>query len=109
MFPKYSDLNTSLPNNITYPSTPQLVLISWIDAITIGGEGWIDKNKALNYAQDPLPIMFTAGFVLHEDADHFAVTNTVGPDETAQINKIPKRMIVAIQDLNYGRAEEHKT
>lgn len=98
-----------MPNNITYPTIPQLVLISWIDAVTIGGEGWLDRNKALNYAKDPLPIMVTVGFILHEDADHFAVTNTVGPDETAQVNKIPKRMIVEIQYLNYGRTEEHKT
>lgn len=110
MSQKYSDLNTSLPKNVVYPEDSYpLVMVFWIDAVTIGGEEWLDKSKAQSFSKSPLPIMVTVGFVLHEDEDHFAVTNTIGPDETAQVNKIPKRMIIEITDLKDGRTEEHKT
>lgn len=110
MSQKYSNLNTSLPKNVVYPEDSfPLVMILWIDAVTIGGEEWLDKSKAQSLSKSPLPIMVTVGFVLHEDEDHFALTNTIGPDETAQVNKIPKRMIIEISDLKDGRTEEHKT
>lgn len=79
---------------------PKLVKILWVDAYTIGGEEWLDKDKAKAYAKEPLPHMITVGFILYVDSDQVAVTNTVGPGETAQVNKIPKRMIISMDPLH---------
>ena len=78
---------------------PQLVKILWVDAYTIGGEEWLDKDKAKLYAKEPLPYMITVGFILYMDSDQVSVTNTVGPGETAQVNKIPKRMVISMETL----------
>ena len=79
---------------------PQLVKILWVDAYTIGGEEWLDKDKAKLYAKEPLPYMITVGFVLYMDSDQVSVTNTIGPGETAQVNKIPKRMVISMETLH---------
>jgi hypothetical protein len=78
---------------------PKLVKILWVDAYTIGGEEWIEKDTAKSYAKEPLPHMITVGFVLYTDNEQVALTNTIGPGETAQINKIPKRMIISIESI----------
>jgi hypothetical protein len=44
-------------------------------------------------------MMLTVGFVLHNDEEQISLTSTVGPDETAQVNKIPKRMVVKIEEV----------
>lgn len=77
----------------------QLVKILWVDACTIGGAEWLDKDKAKAHAKEPLPYMITVGFVLYSDSDQMAVTNTIGPEETSQVNKIPKRMIISVETL----------
>jgi len=78
---------------------PRLVKVTWVDAITIGGAGWMEKDEAKSSAKDPLPIMLTVGFVLHNDDEQISLTSTIGPGETAQVNKIPKRMIVRIEEV----------
>lgn len=97
---KYLSPNTSLLKNVTYPDKiPPLVKVTWIDAITIGGAGWMSKDEAKAAAKEPLPIMITVGFELYSDEEQLAITNTVGPVETAQVNKIPKRMILKVEAL----------
>ena len=92
--------NTSLPKNVSYPDkVPKLVKVTWIDAMTIGGAEWIEKDEAKANAREPLPIMLTVGFVLHNDEEQISLTSTIGPCETAQVNKIPKRMIVRIEEV----------
>lgn len=76
---------------------PPLVKILWVDAYTVGGEGWLEKDKAKLYAEEPLPYMITVGFVLYSDTEQVSVTNTIGPGETAQVNKIPRRMIINME------------
>lgn len=92
--------NTSLPKNVVYPDKiPKLVKVLWIDAITIGGSGWTEKDEAKAQAKEPLPMMLTVGFVLHNDDEQISLTSTIGPHETAQVNKIPKRMIVRVEEI----------
>jgi len=79
---------------------PKLVKILWVDAYTVGGAEWLERDVAKASAKEPLPHMITVGFVLYSDNDQVAVTNTVGPGETAQINKIPKRMIISMEVLH---------
>lgn len=83
-----------------YPDkVPKLVKVTWVDAMTIGGAGWLEKDEAKANAKEPLPIMLTVGFVLHNDEEQISITSTIGPGETAQVNKIPKRMIVSIEEI----------
>lgn len=90
-----------MPKNVIYPDKiPKLVRVTWIDALTVGGAGWLLKEEAKNSAKEPLPMMITVGFVLYHDEEQLAVTSTLGPGETAQVNKIPKRMIVKIEEVS---------
>jgi len=90
----------TLTNEVVLPyKVPKLVKILWVDAYTIGGEDWIEKDMAKSYAKEPLPHMLTVGFVLFMDNEQVAVTSTIGPGETAQVNKIPKRMIIKMETL----------
>lgn len=79
---------------------PKMVKILWVDAYTIGGAEWLEKDESRTAAREPLPHMITLGFVLFSDNEQVAVTNTIGPSETAQINKIPKRMIINMETLH---------
>lgn len=91
---------TSLPKNVTYPEKiPKLFKVYWVDAMTVGGAEWLCKDEAKSSAKNPLPIMITVGFVLHNDEEQISLTSTVGPEETAQVNKIPKRMIIKIEEV----------
>ena len=86
--------------NVVYPTQiPRIVVVEWVDAMTIGGSGWLEKDEARTNAKEPLPIMVTVGFVLHEDKEQISLTSTIGPGETAQVNKIPKKMIETIREL----------
>ncbi len=78
---------------------PQLVKILWVDAYTVGGAEWMEKDKSQEIAREPLPHMLTVGFVLYTDSEQIAVTNTIGSDETAQVWKIPKRMVISTVTL----------
>ena len=92
--------DTSLPKNVSYPDkVPRLVKVTWIDAMTIGGAEWLEKDAAKSSAKEPLPMMLTVGFVLHHDEEQISITSTIGPGETAQVNKIPKRMVIKIEEV----------
>lgn len=92
--------DTSLPKNVSYPDKiPRLVKVTWIDAMTIGGAEWLEKDAAKSSAKEPLPMMLTVGFVLHHDEEQISITSTIGPCETAQVNKIPKRMVIKIEEV----------
>ena len=92
--------NTSSLKNVSYPDkVPRLVKVTWVDAMTVGGAEWLGKEEAKSSAKEPLPIMLTVGFVLHNDDEQISLTSTIGPGETAQVNKIPKRMVIKIEEV----------
>lgn len=92
--------NTSSLKNVSYPDKiPRLVKVTWVDAMTVGGAEWLGKEEAKTSAKEPLPMMLTVGFVLHNDDEQISLTATIGPCETAQVNKIPKRMIIKIEEV----------
>lgn len=85
---------------ILYPtSLPPVLCVTWVDAETIGGPEWQDKETAMKAAKGPLPVMITFGFLLYESSDQVAITSTIGPGETAHVDKIPKRMIIRIEEF----------
>lgn len=89
-----------MPKNVIYPDKiPRLVKVTWIDALTVGGSGWLGKDESKVSAKEPLPMMLTVGFILHQDEEQISLTSTIGPNETAQVNKIPKCMITKIEEI----------
>ena len=77
-----------------------------MDAETSGGTGWVDAAEACSSMRTPPPTMKTIGYVIYEDDVYIALTDTVGPEETACINKIPKKMIVSSAYLTGGHDYE---
>lgn len=71
----------------------KVVKIHWVDAQTIGGAEWMEKNEAKKLSKTKLPVMATSGFLIHEDETQYVIASTVGPVETSQIHKIPKCMV----------------
>ena len=80
-----------------------LVEVTWIDACSSGGPGWVDREEALEFAVEPAPVMRTIGFLIHEDFDEevgfVALTDTIGEDECACVHKIPYSMILSRRPL----------
>lgn len=80
-----------------------LVEVTWIDAASSGGPGWVDREDALEFAHEPAPIMTTVGYLIHEDEDatlgYVALTDTIGEDECACVHKIPYSMIIQRRTL----------
>ena len=72
----------------------RMIWIKWTDAITSAEPGWTTAEAAMEQAIAPLPVMHTIGYVLHDDEDKIALTDSVGDDEFGQVTKIPKSMIV---------------
>jgi len=56
-------------------------------------------DESNDIAKSPLPIMLTVGYVLWEDDDMISVVNTIGPDQSSQVNKIPKKMVYKIEEI----------
>ena len=77
-----------------------LVRITWRDAETHGGPGWVALEDAIEFAQQEPPIMRTIGYLVHrqEGTDGWiAVTDTIGPNECASVHKIPNCMILRLE------------
>ena len=76
-----------------------IVKVCWEDAITSAEAGWTAASEAMEVATAPLPKMVTVGFVLHDNENWIALTDSVGHDEFGQVTKIPKQLIVSISTL----------
>ena len=78
--------------------TTSLVRIRWVDASSHGGPGWVDLEDAMEFANNPCPIMDTVGHVLYEVNDpvtgYVVMTDTLGGEECSSVHKIPYPMIV---------------
>jgi len=84
----------------------RMAWVIWTDAITSAEAGWTTKEDAMLVALAPLPIMNTIGYVLHDDEDKIALTDSVGDDEFGQVTKIPKSMIIEYGYLRREMNEE---
>jgi len=90
----------SLSQSTSSVNLPSIIHLSWVDAQTIGGAEWMDKNDAKKFGKSKLPIMNTVGFLIHEDDTQYVLASTVGPVETSQIHKIPKCMVTSKKKLD---------
>lgn len=76
-------------------SSPSVVEVEWIDAHSQGGPEWVNAEDAYDYAHSELPKIKQVGFILYEDDNVLAITDTLGIDVTGTVHSIPKGMIVA--------------
>ncbi len=83
----------------------RIAWIKWTDAITSAEPGWTSKEDAMATASSPLPIMYSVGYILHNDEGHIALTDSVGDEEFGQITKIPKSMIL---EFDYLKREQNE-
>lgn len=75
----------------------RLVLVKWIDAETPSND-WLFTNEAHKEAEEPLQVCISVGFLVYE-GDHITLAHTDGTDQVKLAIKIPKQMIVSIQNL----------
>lgn len=76
-----------------------IVEVNWVDAETSGDCGWMDLTEALTDAILPPPIMRTVGYLLADEDEHIALTDSLGTEECGHVTKIPKKMIRKYHEL----------
>lgn len=82
------------------------VLVDWVDAITSAEPGWVAYEDAIKEAETPPPLMKTIGFVLNDNEEYIALTDSVGDNEFGQVTKIPRSMIKKLIYLKGETDEE---
>lgn len=80
-----------------------LARVTWVDASTSGGPGWVDQEDAAEFAQQPPPVMSTVGYVLAQDDEGpegwIVLTDTLGQNECSSVHKIPNSMVIKLEIL----------
>jgi hypothetical protein len=92
----------SLNPNIFSVDEPVVAFVTWVDAASHGGPGWVDILDAHEFAQTSSPLMKTIGYVLYYDPEPdgwISMTDTLGDEECSSIHKIPSCMIRSMEIL----------
>ena len=76
-----------------------VVEVIWYDAEEIGDIGWNNLSDLRKESRKVCPTMRTVGYCLYHGPNHISVINTVGPDESSRLDKIPTGFIQSIQYL----------
>jgi hypothetical protein len=84
-----------------------IVQITWQDAETYGDSGWLSLEDAHEAAAKAPPMMQSVGIVLHNDDNYIAITDSMGPNETGHVTKIPKSMIATMTELIHSPEDLH--
>jgi hypothetical protein len=79
----------------------KIVEVYWVDAQTTGDSGWQDLTDAKADAMLPPPVMRTVGYLLIDEDDHIALTDSLGTVECGHVTKIPRSMIKTYHELRY--------
>jgi len=102
MFEEASTSETSSNPNIYSVEEPVFAQVSWVDASSHGGPGWVDLDDAREFAESEPPVMKTVGYVLYYDPEPcgwLTLTDTLGGDECSSVHKIPSCMIQHLEVL----------
>ncbi len=75
----------------------QKVIVTWVDAETIGDSSWQNIEDLSDDILKPPPLMQTMGFMLGDFPTHLALTDSLGDKECGHLTKIPKEMIKEIE------------
>ena len=75
------------------------------DAETYGDSGWLSIEEAKEQAAKAPPLMRSVGYVLYEDNNYIAITDSIGAEETGHVTKIPKSMVMS-RSILAGEAHE---
>ena len=73
-----------------------LIYIKWQDADEFKSH-WVEPEDVKEFAESEPPIMLTAGFLVVNAPTHVCVVGTVGPEETSDVLKIPRGMILEMK------------
>ena len=96
-----STRNTSLDKSYIYrKKKPPVVELHWVDAQTSGGSEWMEYDETKSVAKSKLPCMFAVGYLVHEDDTQVAIVSMLGPNESSQVHKIPKSMIIMRRSID---------
>ena len=94
---------TSISEKSLNPNIFSVVaLVTWVDAASHGGPGWVELIDAHEFAQASSPLMKTIGYVLYYDPEPdgwISMTDTLGDEECSNIHKIPSCMIRSMEML----------
>ncbi len=80
-------------------SSPDRREITWRDAETYGDSSWVSAEEVCAQIRKAPPLMKTIGYVLYEDEIYVAMCDTIGPEETSAITKIPRMMIIEMKQF----------
>ncbi len=86
-------------------SSPDRREITWRDAETYGDSSWVSSEEMCETIRKAPPVMRTLGYVLYENDTYIAMADTIGPEETSAITKIPIQMIISMQ--SYTSVEDY--
>jgi len=86
----YEDLTISLGD---------MIKLTWLDAITRGGLGWIFREEADEYAATAPPAVETVGYIMHLCDGWLSMTDTLGDEQTSNVHTIPIGMIQSVEVL----------
>ena len=83
---------------------PMLVRVEWLDALSRAG--WLEKESVQDWiASDVLPVV-SVGLLIREDDKAIVIAADENEDEWGALTKIPRGMVVAIEEL---RARKRRT
>jgi hypothetical protein len=92
----------------------KMVRVVWVDAETIGDNGWQELDEVQASIETPPPLMKTVGFLLgihtiDGQMTHVSVTDSIGDKECGHVTKIPMCMIrsmVYLKENDDGEADD---
>lgn len=80
----------------------RLVYITWVDSTHYKpSSGWWQWSDMKEWAQEPLPEYYTAGFLVYENKNHVCIALSRSKDKrnVGDFIKIPKACIKSIEEL----------
>ena len=81
-----------------------LVLLHWLYHESIGGPGWETIQEQKEWAEEPVPVVKTVGWIIYETDQYLVIIDTVMSDHSlvGTAHKIIKSNIILRKELSDG-------
>lgn len=87
-----------------------LVLVHWLDHETNGGPGWECLEEQLEWAEEPVAVGRTVGWIIYENETYIVLVDTfMDGGSVGAAHKIVKGDIIYRKELDDGRQETRGT
>jgi len=87
-----------------------LVLLHWLDHETNGGPGWESFEDQLEWAEEPVAVGKTVGWIIFENEQYLVVVDTfMDGGSVGAAHKIVKSNLILRKELDDGRQETRGT